>query len=74
MHTRRKNWKVYREDVKEGQTTHWDLDYLTNAELEAVMAAGPGWRSAKPAPASDPASGIFGLIKRMLPAGLGRQA
>lgn len=74
MHTQRKNLKIYREDVKERHTTHWDLDYMKTADLEVAVAAGRGCKSPKLAPAPDPVSGICGLIKRILPARPGRQA
>lgn len=31
-----KKLKVYQEDAKLRQTTHWDLDYMTTAEIEAL--------------------------------------
>ena len=31
-----KKQRVYYEDIKESHTTHWDLDYLSKAELEAL--------------------------------------
>ena len=31
-----KKKRVYYEDIKESHTTHWDLDYLSKAELEAL--------------------------------------
>lgn len=29
--------KIYHEEVKTRQTTHWDLDYLPAAEVERMM-------------------------------------
>jgi hypothetical protein len=34
--------RLYREEAKERLTTHWDLDYMTTAEIKAVMAANRG--------------------------------
>lgn len=31
--------RIIREQVKEGQTSHWDLDLLSREELEALMKA-----------------------------------
>ncbi len=31
-----KKKRVYYEDIKATHTTHWDLDYLSQAELEAL--------------------------------------
>ena len=32
----KKKKRVYYEDIKASHTTHWDLDYLSRAELEAL--------------------------------------
>jgi hypothetical protein len=32
----KKKKRVYYEDIKASHTTHWDLDYLSQAELEAL--------------------------------------
>jgi hypothetical protein len=29
--------RVYKEISKTQQTTHWDLDYMTNAQIEALL-------------------------------------
>lgn len=42
--------RIIREQVKEGQTSHWDLDLLSREELEALMEAR---KQGKDAPASD---------------------
>ena len=36
MDSKKKN-RVYIEDVKTEHTTHWDLDYLTQAELDKLF-------------------------------------
>jgi hypothetical protein len=33
-----KKLKVYQEEAKLRQTTHWDLDYMTTAELDAFFS------------------------------------
>ena len=33
-----KKKRVYYEDIKATHTTHWDLDYLSQAELEALYS------------------------------------
>lgn len=33
--------KIYHEEVKTRQTTHWDLDYLPAAEVERMMNRDP---------------------------------
>lgn len=35
----KRKWKIYQEEAKLRQTTHWDLDYMTDAELEALYNA-----------------------------------
>lgn len=32
--------RVYDEAPKTDQTTHWDLDYMTNAQIEALLERG----------------------------------
>ena len=39
MQKQRPKLKLYREEAKERLTTHWDLDYMTTAEIKEVMAA-----------------------------------
>ncbi|NJN46686.1 MAG: hypothetical protein HC808_09620 [Candidatus Competibacteraceae bacterium] len=34
---KRRNLKIYMEEAKARQTTHWDLDYMTTAEIDALM-------------------------------------
>ena len=38
--------RVYKEISKTQQTTHWDLDYMTNAQIEALLEKTRG-RSSK---------------------------
>ena len=33
----KRKFKVYQEEAKTRQTSHWDLDYMSTAELEALM-------------------------------------
>jgi hypothetical protein len=40
MTTPRRKLKIYYDDAKLRQTSHWDLDYMTTEELEAFMSAG----------------------------------
>jgi hypothetical protein len=40
MTTPRRKLKIYYDDAKLRQTSHWDLDYMTTGELEAFMSAG----------------------------------
>ncbi|MEN8718815.1 MAG: hypothetical protein ABF296_00975 [Oceanococcaceae bacterium] len=35
--------QVLRDDVRERQTSHWDLDAMTQAELEDTFARGRDW-------------------------------
>ena len=34
-----KQFKIYRDPVKERHTSHWDWDWMTTAEIEAEMLA-----------------------------------
>lgn len=58
--------KIYREEAKERLTTHWDLDYMTTAEIEAAMAGSRGQENPNPTAADNARGGIFGLVKRIL--------
>ena len=40
MQTQRKKLKIYVDEAKARQTSHWDLDYMTTAQIDALMAAG----------------------------------
>ena len=64
MQRQRKNLKVYREEVKERQTTHWDLDYMNTADLEVVMAARRDWEKPRLMPAPRAISGFSRWLKR----------
>lgn len=35
--TQQRQLKIYMEEAKARQTTHWDLDYMTTAELDALL-------------------------------------
>lgn len=32
-----RKFKIYRDEIKLAHTGHWDLDYLSQAELDALM-------------------------------------
>lgn len=34
----KKKLKIYQEDAKLRQTTHWDLDYMTTAQIDALYS------------------------------------
>lgn len=40
MSKKRQRWKIYRDEVKERLTNHWDMDYMS-AELIAAEYAKP---------------------------------
>jgi hypothetical protein len=48
MKTLFKKARIFREQVKDRQTAHWDLDMLSRKELEALMSRGT--RSDSPSP------------------------
>ncbi len=35
--TRANKFKIYQDEVKERHTSHWDWDYLSTEEIEALM-------------------------------------
>jgi len=37
MTPEKKNWKIYKEDIKAEHTSHWDWDYLTHAQIDALI-------------------------------------
>lgn len=37
MPTQKKQWKIYQEEAKTRQTSHWDWDYMSREELETAM-------------------------------------
>jgi hypothetical protein len=37
MEPEKKNLKVFKEDVKIQHTSHWDWDYLTHAQIDAIL-------------------------------------
>lgn len=37
MEPDKKNLKVFKEDVKMQHTSHWDWDYLTHAQIDAML-------------------------------------
>ncbi len=50
----RKKPRVYVEKVKRQHTTHWDMDYLTNAEVDALYGLGSENPSDRPQAPSKP--------------------
>lgn len=36
--TGKRKFKVYQEEAKTRQTSHWDWDYMSTEEIEALMA------------------------------------
>lgn len=50
MNSPRKN-RIIREQIKDRHTSHWDLDLLSSAELEALMT---GKTADTEAPSSNP--------------------
>ena len=74
MQTKRKSFKVYLEEAKERQTTHWDLDYMTSAELDAALGSGRERTTPKPAPESGTVRTLFAFIKRVFAVPLARRA
>ncbi len=74
MQTKRKTFKVYLEDAKERQTSHWDLDYMTSAELAAALGSGRGRKSQKPALESGGLRSFYAFIKRIFSVPLARRA
>ena len=53
-----KKARIFREQVKDRHTAHWDLDMLNREELEAVMSQGQS--KAPPNPGNDQESGKQG--------------
>lgn len=37
MEPEKKNLKVFKEDAKIQHTSHWDWDYLTHAQIDAIL-------------------------------------
>jgi len=44
-----KKQRLFREEIKDKHTSHWDLDMMSREELEAVMA-----KKDKASPSKDP--------------------
>ena len=38
MASRRREFKVYQDEAKQRLTSHWDMDYMTSAEIEAALS------------------------------------
>lgn len=65
MKTQRKKLKIYRDEAKERLTTHWDMDYMTTAEIEAVMAGGFRQDKQGAMTVTNKSGGFLGVVKRM---------
>ena len=74
MQSQRKKLKIYREEVKERQTTHWDLDYMTSAEFESAMVSRRGGKSSGSTSANGKATPAARLIERLTRLLRGKQA
>lgn len=66
MKGQRKRYKVYRDEVKERSTTHWDLDYMTTAELDAAMSVDHDPKHSESGSAPKATRGLTGWVKRLL--------
>lgn len=56
-----KKMRVYKEEIKVTQTTHWDMDYLPKKEVDALYDRAPGVPAEAPRAAKEN-SGSLGLI------------
>lgn len=74
MQRQREKMKLYREEVKERFTTHWDLDYMTTAEIEAAMATDRHSGNSKPITVPEAVTGVPRTIKRVFAFLLGKHA
>ena len=50
----RAKFRIYEEDAKSRQTTHWDLDYLPTADIEQMIRSGRKYR------------GCWGKLRRLI--------
>ena len=41
MKALKKRWKIFQEEAKTRQTSHWDLDYMSREQLDALYNVGP---------------------------------
>ncbi len=63
----RNKLKIYLDDVKERHTTHWDLDYMSSAELDAAMTPRSGQRHAGLSRKPEREGLIAAILKRIFP-------
>ena len=42
MNASKKSWKIYQDEAKARQTSHWDLDYISREELDTLYNVGRG--------------------------------
>ncbi len=68
--TGRKKFKIHEDKVKTRHTSHWDWDYLSTEELDALVAErrareAAGHAAAESTPATEPAGLIRGLLRRL---------
>lgn len=64
MKAQRKVFKVYRDEVKERSTTHWDFDYMSTAEFNAAMSGGRSSGRSKPSSVPGAIRGLARRVKR----------
>ena len=38
MASRKREFKIYQDEAKQRLTSHWDMDYMTSAEIEAALS------------------------------------
>ena len=69
----RKPLKIYRDEVKERATTHWDLDCLPRAEFETAMSAVRFAEHPSQVVGSSSPNRFVGVFMRLLNAGLSRR-
>lgn len=49
MSKQKRKMKIYQEEAKTRLTSHWDLDYMSTQELDALLKAGPEQGQVSPA-------------------------
>lgn len=63
---RPKKFKIYQEEVKERHTSHWDWDYLSTEEIEALMDEQRQREAATRAAAQTGQSGLITRLRGLL--------
>ena len=66
----RRRWKIYQEEAKLRHTSHWDMDYMSREQIEALYGHDPASpdTGAEPAP---PVGSANRSLNRWFVAGLG---